>query len=606
MYELNGAKITGSQVEFSLFFPDNTVDPSQYVRGGLPKISKIVVTGDFQNQLGSQDWDFSSAPALSKSAHANGWIYRCSLPKPLKAGFYQYKYFVTFENGTTRWCTDPCSKYGGSDDNGNSAFVVGGNTATVQPLTNRLPMRDLVIFECMLDDFTAEFRGARAPVDAFWDKLAYLQTLGVNAIEFMPWTAWDGSDFSWGYNPVQFFSVEYRYINDATAVADKLVRLKNLFSELHGRGMHVIMDSVFNHVVGSSDPSRGFGYRWLYQDPGDSPYIGSFAGGGFFDDLDYNNGCTQQFIRDVCNYWIDLFQIDGIRFDYTLGFYSASHPEEGITRLISDIKGHLIDVNKQNVALIIEHLTDNRYDAIHDTNLIGAGGCWFDPIMWQLQQYANNGAIDSSALRVLNASYQFDSDKGPVTYAENHDHSTIVQQVGGRGRWYKTQPAAIALLTAPGTPMIHNGQEFGEQYWMPESGDGRVMARPLHWNSYGSDAVGKQLQWLYGLLIQLRKDHPCLRSANFYPFPNNDAGYGAFTDRGIIIYHRWGTGTKGAFERFTIALNFTDTDQWIDIPLYGVADWSDLLNGTSVHQTDGYARNHRVNSNWGCVFFSAV
>src|SRR5437868_14506157 len=42
----------------------------------------------------------------------------------------------------------------------------------------------------MLDDFTAQYRTARAPLDAVWDKLDYLQHLGVNAIEFMPWTAW--------------------------------------------------------------------------------------------------------------------------------------------------------------------------------------------------------------------------------------------------------------------------------------------------------------------------------------------------------------------------------------------------------------------------------
>ncbi len=606
MYEQLGANVTGDKVEFCLFFPDKSRDPSQYESGGLPCIDKIAVVGDFQSQLGQKNWDMNVAQLMQKEAHPKGWLYRCQLPKKLAEGFYQYKYYVTFENTTTRWCTDPCSKYGGDPATGNSAFVVGGNVATVKPIAPRLAPKDLIVYECMLDDFTAEFLGARAPVDAFWDKLDYLQSLGVNAIEFMPWTAWAGSGFSWGYDPVQFFSVECRYINDSAAPADKLVRLKNLINELHRRGIHVIMDGVFNHVVGATDPSRGFGYRSLYQDPGESPYIGNFGRGGFFDEIDYDNCCAEEFILDVCKYWIDVFQIDGIRFDYTLGFDDESQPNKGIGRLITELRTHLGAVGKQNVALILEHLTDNRYDAIDDVNRIGATGCWFDPIMWCMQRCTNNGALDAEVLRVLNASYQFGQDKVPVTYVENHDHSTIVQQVGGRHRWYKTQPAAIALMTVPGIPMLHNGQEFGEQCWMPEAGDGRVMSRPLHWSSFGSDAIGRQLCWLYGWLAKLRKDHPSLRTANFYPFPSNAHGYGAFLDSGIVIYHRWGTDSGGKFERFTIALNFSDSDRYCDVPLYAVSDWCDLLNGVNVHVTDGFARNHRINSNWGCVFYSAV
>jgi pullulanase len=606
MYETFGTNVSGGTVQFQLFFPDSSRDASQYVRGGLPKIAQIRVVGDFQSQLGQSDWDPTTGPLMTQEAHPKGWLYRCQLPKPLKEGFYQYKYFVTFENQTTRWCTDPCTKYGGADDNENSAFVVGGNTTTVHALGAPLSPRDLVAYELMIDDFTAEYRGTRAPVDAVMDRLDYLQGLGVNAIEFMPFTAWPGGGFSWGYDPVQFFSVEYRYINDNTAPADKLFRLKSLINELHRRGIHVIMDGVFNHVAGGANPNRGFGYKWLYQDPEDTPFIGTFGGGGYFDDLDYHNGCVQEFIRDVCVYWLDVFKVDGIRFDYTLGFDLQDDPNVGITRLVSDVKAFLVAQGRSNDALILEDLPDNRYDAISDTNRIGATACWFDPIMWKLQQYCRNGWIDDEAIRVLDASYQFGTGKLPVTYTENHDHSTLVRQIGGRDRWYKTQPAAIALLTTPGLPMLHNGQEFGDDHGMPESGAERVQARKVNWTAFENDSAGASLRSLYSRLIELRKAHPSLRTPNFYPPLANDSGYGAFTDRGVVIYHRWGTGADGRFERFTIALNFTDGDQRVDIPLYGASPWTDLLNGATVWPSDNFARNHVVHSNWGCVFFSAV
>jgi 1,4-alpha-glucan branching enzyme len=147
-----------------------------------------------------------------------------------------------------------------------------------------------------------------------WDKLDYLQNLGVNGIEFMPWTAWPGGDFSWGYNPFQFFSVTYRYVHDQNDPTNKLYRLKLLIDELHHRNIHVVLDGVFEDVNVGSDPSRGFPYFWFYQSPSDSPYVGSQ--GAFFANFDYANSCTEEFIRDVCLYWIDVWQIDGIRFDY--------------------------------------------------------------------------------------------------------------------------------------------------------------------------------------------------------------------------------------------------------------------------------------------------
>jgi pullulanase len=52
MYEQFGAVIDQDKVEFKFFFPDNTRDPMQYVRGGLPKIKEIRVRGDFQSHSG--------------------------------------------------------------------------------------------------------------------------------------------------------------------------------------------------------------------------------------------------------------------------------------------------------------------------------------------------------------------------------------------------------------------------------------------------------------------------------------------------------------------------------------------------------------------------
>lgn len=73
-----------------------------------------------------------------------------------------------------------------------------------------LPLRDLVIYEMHVGDFTGEYHGLRAPLDAVVDKLDYLAALGFNAILFMPWTAWKHRDFDWGY---ELASVDDLYAN---------------------------------------------------------------------------------------------------------------------------------------------------------------------------------------------------------------------------------------------------------------------------------------------------------------------------------------------------------------------------------------------------------
>jgi len=79
---------------------------------------------------------------------------------------------------------DPCTRYGGGE-NQNSGFVIGGPTMNVRPLADPRPLEELVIYELMIDDFTAGFRADRAPLAAVRDKLDYLQCLGINAVEFL-------------------------------------------------------------------------------------------------------------------------------------------------------------------------------------------------------------------------------------------------------------------------------------------------------------------------------------------------------------------------------------------------------------------------------------
>ncbi|MBD2511249.1 1,4-alpha-glucan branching enzyme [Nostoc muscorum FACHB-395] len=642
MYENFGPQVdNNNNVTFKLFFPDKAKDPSQYVNGTLPRIQKIQVVGNFQHHLGQNDWDSIHTPEMKLEYHPKGLLYTFSteLTTGLPEDFYEYKFYVTFWDQSTRWCNDPCTKYSGQDQKyNNSGFVVGGNKVKdVKPIAHRLQPNQLIIYEVMIDDFTAKLidnnllnESPKSRFDLIQDKIQHLKELGINAIEFMPWTAVIGESFGWGYNPFLFFSVEDRWTktcsNEPKEKLNKLYRLKELIDALHEEGIHVIMDSVFNHADKGSE-GDGFPYYWLYHNPNDSPYIGKFADDfGNFLDFDYENQCTQEFIFDVCKYWLDKYQIDGIRFDFTRGFFIRDGIDPGVTRLITKLRGYLYGISRENISFIIELLPDNRYDAINDTNRIDATGSWFDPFMFKAWEFGNANTVNTTIMRPMDTHRDFALGSGPVVYIENHDHGSIVNKVGGNrpgqnddvrlNHWFKTQPYVLALLTLPGAILIHNGQELGDEYFIPEPQPGqdvkdRITKRPVNWDKLNDD-IGKSLFSLYKKLIQIRTNYPSLCSPNFYPSPYderdihfNQYGYGVDINKKLVIYHRWGNGLYGQLERFIIVLNFSAYDQYVDIPFSFNGIWKDLLNDNQTYTVTNYRLyNQKINSNWGRILYA--
>ncbi len=614
MYESFGFQVDkkGKQ-SVTLFIPDNVVDPKQYSQGGPSRIVSVSLVGDFQGA----DWDPAKGLALVKKPHPNGTVWRYDFKVPLTDGFYQYLFVVTFENGTTRTVGDPCTKYGGTS-NDRSAFVVGGSPIDVEPIANRLPINHLQIYELMISDFTAGL-GETTPFDSIIAKLDSIASLGINAIEFMPWTAWaDDYDFSWGYNPAFFFSVESDYVNDPANQVERLSRLANLVTECHKRGIHVLQDIVLQHASQGSKTS-GFPYYWLWQDPTESPFVGAFTDANSYGmlPLNYANSCTEEFFVDVCTYWLKTFKLDGLRFDEATGFTVAGNMIGGVPGIIGSLNQALGSRKVHNVSLILEDSWG--YEAVDDANRIQAGGAWFD--MFRSMPFdaftgiATTGQMSTGYVRTLNSAYQFNFPISPVTYIENHDHSSVTYLVGGRDQWAKTQPYLIALATCPGAIMIHNGQEWGqvEELWEDDSNAPaefkRVQPRPLDWTQE-ADPTGSAIRAVYTQLLTLRLDHPVLRSPNFYPDTYvlswtqfDPQGYGVDVERKIAIYHRFGTTATGQTERFIVALNFTDATQKVDIPFPIDGTWTDLINNQQAVTVSNFkVQGWPVPSNWGCVF----
>jgi pullulanase len=618
MYEKFGFVLSASgEQSISLLIPDKTVDSAQYERGSVSHIASIGIVSDFQHLVssGSTDWDPASALPMNRTAHPNGYLFVYSFDRPLPDGWYQYQYLVRFDDTTVRLVGDPCTKYGG-DAKDRSAFVVGGSPAQPETISQRLPSSDLIIYELMIDDFTKQYRRTRAPIDAIHDKLDLVQSLGINAIEFMPWIAWpDDASFSWGYDPAYFFSVESAYVSDPGNPLDRLSRLAGLITECHRRKVHVLLDIVLQHARQGAY-TNGFPYYWLWQTPTDSPFVGQFEPAGNFGmlPLDYGNACTQQFVTDVCKYWLTRFKLDGFRFDQVTGYDNPQFPAKGAPKLIADLKAYAVSQTLENISFILED--DWGFQVIADSNFIQPTGAWFDVFRSYpfdiFNGFAVKGGITASYMRVLNSARDFNAPICPAIYLENHDHATITHELGSRDRWCKAQPYMIALATCSGTLLLHNGQEWGqlENIWEDDSNAPpafkRVQSRPLMWEQRDDD-TGQRLTGLYSFLMGLRAAHPALRSPNFYPNYYDSSwtrfspeGYGIDEVRQVAIYHRW-----SGEDLYMIVLNFSDGVQYVDVPLPRNGIWTDLLNKSSSYTAQNYRlSNFAVSSNWGCILHS--
>jgi glycogen operon protein len=190
------------------------------------------------------------------------------------------------------------------------------------------PYSDTVIYEMHVAGFTrnpnsglpAERRGTYAGVI---DKLPYLQSLGITAIELLPVYQFDEQDCPeglsnyWGYAPVSFFAphLGYSMSRDPRGAINEF---RDLVKACHRAGIEVILDVVYNHTAEGDERGPTFCYRGLEDD---AYYIleqsaasySNFSGTG--NTVNANHSVVRRMIVDSLKYWVTQMHVDGFRFD---------------------------------------------------------------------------------------------------------------------------------------------------------------------------------------------------------------------------------------------------------------------------------------------------
>jgi 1,4-alpha-glucan branching enzyme len=196
--------------------------------------------------------------------------------------------------------------------------------------------------------------------------------------------------------------------------------------------------------------------------------------------------------------------------------------------------------------------------------------------------------------------------KTALQYIENHDHSRFVCnfgivnpgneliQAGDRSLWYKVQPYLIGLLAAKGIPMLWQGQEFGENYFLPESGLGRVvMFRPLRWD-YFYDPIGKSVISLVRKLVKLRRQQPQFRNGNYFFYNHSDR----YHSKNVLLFSRY---TQDKFS--LVALNFSDSEQTVPFWFPITGNYQEELHGENLIDVPSYEEYWlTIPSNYGRIW----
>ncbi len=338
------------------------------------------------------------------------------------------------------------------------------------------PRENMVIYELLLRDFTTE-----KSLEAAIEKLDYLKTLGVTAIELMPIHEFDGNE-SWGYNPNHFFAPDKAYGTPEM--------YKRFVDECHKRGMAVIIDVVFNHATGNSPMAALYWNTSTTKTASDNPWFNVNAPHPYsvFHDFNHEYQGTRDYFKRVLQYWIQEYKIDGYRLDLTKGFTqnvstesTASNKDDSRINILTDYYNAAKSV-KEDVMFILEHFCN--YD--EELELANRG-----MYLWR----KINNAFSQAAM-----GFQSDSDfgglnslpRGWVGYAESHDEERnfYKAKMWGSGtvktdsvyRITHRVPLNIAFTTlVPGPKMLWQFQEIGFDYSIDSFG-GRTNNKPPVWD----------------------------------------------------------------------------------------------------------------------------
>jgi glycogen operon protein len=438
------------------------------------------------------------------------------------------------------------------------------------PLNTHLA--DTVIYELHVRGFTRHASSDVSHPGTFAgviERIPYLKTLGVTAVELMPVTEFDENGLKrinpvtgaplcnfWGYDPISFFAPKASYASDKTP-AGPAHEFKRMVKALHEAGIEVILDMVFNHTgewdgTGPTVNLRGLDNAIYYLlDPETGAYIDY---SGCRNTVNCNHPVVRSLIMDALRYWVTEMHVDGFRFDLASilgrgqsGEVMANPP------LLERIAAEPVLANTKLIA--------EAWDAagLYQVGTFPNWGRWAE---WNgkfrddVRRFVRGdpGMVPVLATRMAGSSDLYQDDgRAPyhsVNFITSHDGFTLADLVsyeqkhnepngldnedgfsdnlswnGGvegptndpdilRLRRRQMKNMAAILLVSQGVPMILYGDEMGRT----QNGNNNAFCQDneTSWVDWTLLETNRDLFRFFRLLIAFRKAHPILRRRTFF------------------------------------------------------------------------------------------
>jgi malto-oligosyltrehalose trehalohydrolase len=326
-----------------------------------------------------------------------------------------------------------------------------------------------VVYEMHPGTFTRE-----GDFDAAIGRLDHLADLGVNLVELMPVASFSGRH-GWGYDGVALWAVHGPY-----GGPEGLCRFVDA---CHARGIGVLLDVVYNHLGPSGNYLAEFGpyFTDTHHTPW-GPAVNLDAAGS--DEV-------RAFLIGNALSWLRDYRLDGLRLDavHTLVDTRALTLLEELSAAVDDLAR---GTGRELILIAESDLNDPRVITPRAEHGLGMHAQWSDDFHHALHSlltgetqgyYTDFGSIAALA-KTMTGAYFHDGTRSTfrgrahgrpidpaavpgdrfVCFLQNHD------QIGNRAQGDRISASlapgllrvgAALLLTAPFTPMLFMGEEWG-------------------------------------------------------------------------------------------------------------------------------------------------
>jgi neopullulanase len=425
-----------------------------------------------------------------------------------------------------------------------------------------------------------------------YEKLDYLQDLGINAIYL---------------NPVFMSTANHRYHTYDYWHVDPILGGNPVFfkllKEAHRRGMHLVLDGVFNHA------SRGFfQFNHILENGEKSPYLDWFHVYGFpmnayqgkpnyscwwnlpaLPQFNTDNPQVRKFLFEVAKHWIEQ-GADGWRLDvpfeikdetFWRQFRAATKMANPDAYLVGEIPSEAQDWLQGDM---FDGVMNYQFSAA----LVGFFGTGFrdEAMISGIMGLPEVPVLDAEAFleraKVLLEIYPRQNVLAQLNLLDSHDTPRFLSMVSENKNAFRL--ATLFQMTYPGAPCIYYGNEIGMT-----GGRDPGNRKPFPWDESGWD---HNLRNAIKTYAHLRLDHPVLRTGEFVPI------YGE--GRRIAYLRHLGR------ERMLIAINAEGSPWEINIPVTPhLAEGmivEDLLGGGGAVVEEGHLRKALIAPWQGAVF----